>query len=142
MITSPGPFTFQNRPNVNTTPRSYSRKIRTALNKNTTAKTTMTASPIHPNPHSSCFSLFRYRFDCEYQSVDACHAYQFAALERNWRAHFPRLALYTRICFAAGAIDDFAGRVDHLLAAADHRLPARTQREVQHDKQKCGACRS
>ncbi|MDR9030621.1 hypothetical protein FEP55_05997 [Burkholderia multivorans] len=26
--TSPGPLTFQNRPSMNTTPRSYSRKMR------------------------------------------------------------------------------------------------------------------
>src|SRR5450756_2513989 len=35
--TNPGPFTFQNRPSINTTPRSYSRSMRTLENANKTS---------------------------------------------------------------------------------------------------------
>src|SRR5665647_475349 len=43
MITSPGPFTFQKRPKVKTTPRSYSRKMRIAEVKNTTTRKIITS---------------------------------------------------------------------------------------------------
>ena len=45
--TRPGPFTFQKRPSMNTTPRSYSRKMRIAENSSRT--TSATSTPLKPN---------------------------------------------------------------------------------------------
>ena len=43
---SPGPFTFQKRPSMNTTPRSYSRRIFTAEMTRRTSRRTTTARAI------------------------------------------------------------------------------------------------
>ncbi len=43
--TSPGPLTFQNRPSWNTTPRSYSRRMRSALNSSSARNTSNIAKP-------------------------------------------------------------------------------------------------
>ena len=51
------------------------------------------------------------------------------------------LAVHARIPGAAGSIENLAGRVDHLLAAAHWRPPTRLQREAQHDEQERGARR-
>src|SRR5258706_9974586 len=69
ITTSPGPFTFQKRPSMNTTPRSYSRRMRND-ERNSIAMTT-TIKPLDMNP---LMSLLRRRFDKRFDVQDQSFA--------------------------------------------------------------------
>src|SRR5512139_1042229 len=124
MITSPGPFTFQKRPSMNTTPRSYSRRMR----RLEASSATMTNAMV--NPLNSNMVILLVWLDIEHEIVAGAHPHPAAALQRRAAAHPPLLAVDVGPALVFHVFQDFAGCADHFLGAGHHRPPARAQRQA------------
>src|SRR4026209_614032 len=131
MMTSPGPFTDQNRPSWNTTPRSYSRSTRSAVNrKNPTP--IRSAIPKYPPIFSPLFCSTAVRRDFEHQTVDRCYTDFLSTLQWRRGPDLPVLAMDQRPALSREILDDLARGPDHFLAAAYHRALARLHRHAHH----------
>src|SRR5574340_1497745 len=119
MITSPGPFTFQKRPSMNTTPRSYSRRMRMLATSSAMTRNTMVIPP------NSNMVILLVRFHVEDQVVAGAHAHAAAALERHVAADPPPLAVDVRPALVFHVRQNFAGGADQVLGAGHHRPCAR-----------------
>src|SRR5512135_2479737 len=109
MMTSPGPLTCQKRPSVNTTPRSYSRKMRMALSRNRTASaTSMKPPPIQLKSRFVISVSLCGRLDRKHEAIHAHDAHPLATPERYIRAYLPHLAVDARERDAALVIHDLA----------------------------------
>src|SRR5512143_33747 len=102
MSTSPGPFTFQKRPSMNTTPRSYSRRMRRLDASSTTTRNRMVI------PLNSNMIVLLVRFHIEDQVVPGAHPHRVAALQGHAAAHPPLLAVDARPAFVFHVVEDFA----------------------------------
>src|SRR5512139_283071 len=121
MITSPGPFTFQKRPSMNTTPRSYSRRMR----RLEASSATMTNAMV--NPLNSNMVILLVWLDIEHEILAG-------ALQRRAAAHPPLLAVDAGPALVFHVFEDFAGCADQFLGAGHHRPPARAQRQAGHEE--------
>src|SRR5574340_639059 len=126
--TSPGPLTRQKRPSMNTTPRSYSRRMR-RLDTASTMTTNTMVMPLNSN-----MIVLLVRGHVEDQVVPRAHPHRAAALQRHAAAHPPLLAVDARPAFVLHVVEDFAGRADQFLGAGHHGAPARAQRHAGDEK--------
>src|SRR5512139_1730004 len=111
MITSPGPFTFQKRPSMNTTPRSYSRRMR----RLEASSATMTNAMV--NPLNSNMIVLLVRFHLEDEVVAGAHPYPAAPLQWHAAAHPPLLAVNACPALVFQVAQDLAAGTDHFLGA-------------------------
>src|SRR3990170_1673905 len=86
----PGPLTFQKRPSRNTTPRSYSRRMR---NEEKISSTTMSRTKLD-EINAMLRALRCVRFDDQDQPLPLDHPHFLAALEGRARARLPVLAVH------------------------------------------------
>ena len=139
-ITRPGPLTFQKRPSLNTTPRSYSRRI-FASTRARTATSSGERRP--PTPRRACRSpRWSYRrgvgLHVEDQAVDGRRpardrpAPAAGAVRAASSRHAPAPAL------ALGAFDQLARGAHQCLAPRDDGPPARARRHAEHQDEKRG----
>src|SRR5690606_31660328 len=134
MITSPGPFTRQKRPSMNTTPRSYSRRMRMAENSSRTMTATM--KPVGAKPISG--TLLFVWFDCQGQSFHPDDPDFLSLGEGHARMGAPALAEHAHRPALGERFERLAGRADHLFLPADHRAPARLERQHDHAEEHRG----
>src|SRR5512139_3232018 len=133
MITSPGPFTFQKRPSMNTTPRSYSRRMR----RLEASSATMTNAMV--NPLNSNMIILLVRFHLEDQVVAGAHPHHAAALQWHAAAHPPLLAVNACPALVFHVTQDLAAGTDQFLRTGHHRPPARAQRQTGDEEAEQGA---
>src|SRR5690349_7308873 len=155
----PGPFTIQKRPSWNTTPRSYSRRMRS---DHTSKAATRTSTPkpklstmIQPlwkaliegvslaelrpdwgtsriTRSSSRISLAGLRNDVQHQAVHRRDTHALTGPQRHRGAHAPGFAMHARPALLFEIFQHFALGADQLLAPAHHRTAARFERHRYH----------
>src|SRR3972149_2023677 len=137
MTIRPGPLTFQKRPSMNTTPRSYSRRIR---NDAKTSTTITTGIKLHEmNPIS--ITLRVIRFHRQNQALDSDDLHFLSALERRARARLPFLTVHAHASRALEILQRLAERADHFFLSAHHASFARLERHDHHTDEKRGTQR-
>src|SRR5512135_942336 len=147
MMIRPGPFTFQKRPSVKTTPRSYSRKIRRLENTSKASSSTTTPKLISQSMAASFTTystkLFMrrhsFRFNVQQQSFHSYNPDSLSALQRLLAADAPGFTVHPRPSFlAAEVFQHFAGISDQFLPAAYHRPVPCLQRHARYKENKQG----
>src|SRR5262245_42340120 len=114
--TSPGPFTRQKRPSRNTTPRSYSRNIRTDATTSTAIISSNRPNPIPIPIALSPLARVVERCHRKDEAVASRDAHGLAANERHRALHAPALAMDARPAFVREVVEQHAGAPDQLLA--------------------------
>src|SRR3990167_6167954 len=138
-ITRPGPLIFQNRPSWNTTPRSYSRRMRNS----DASRISTTGTRIVPSPRlksnivgASLRWVGRWGRrsglgpHLQQQVVQGLHAHALPGPQRRVRAHLPALATDLDPGPAILHLDHLAQGANHAFATADHGCAARPQRHA------------
>src|SRR3972149_8807396 len=135
MMIRPGPLTFQKRPSMNTTPRSYSRRIRNDANTSTTITTGIKLHEMNP----ISITLRVIRLHRQNQALDSDDLHFLSALERRARARLPFLTVHAHASRALEILQRLAERADHFFLSADHASFARLQCHEDHADEKCRA---
>ena len=109
-MTRPGPLTRQKRPSWNTTPRSYSRRMRSELATSSASSDEDDRGRWESSRDSLRCVRFGDRAHLQRQAVDARDAHALAgAAAAAGGANLPALALDLGPAFPAGALDHLAG---------------------------------
>src|SRR3989338_2678103 len=132
MTIRPGPLTFQKRPSMKTTPRSYSRRIRNAENTSTTITTGTKLHEINP----ISITLRVILLHRQNQPLDSDDLHFLSALERRAGTRLPLLAVHAHASRTLEILQRLANRADHLLLPADHAALTRLQRHKDHADEK------
>src|SRR5450432_2599995 len=132
-ITSPGPFTRQNRPSWNTTPRWYSRRTRS----DDAASSTNRIRTIKGKANAISFS-FRSGHTWHH-AVDIDDKNPLPARQVTRGSNLPRLATNVRPAELPGDLQQFAVGSNHGRQSAHDRRPARLQSHSHHEKKERGA---
>src|SRR5450432_3621184 len=130
-ITSPGPFTRQNRPSWNTTPRWYSRRTRS----DDAASSTNRIRTIKGKANAISFS-FRSGHTWHH-AVDFDHKNPLPARQVTRGSNLPRLATNVRPADLPKDFQHLAVGPNHGRQAAHDRRPARLQRHPHHEENEC-----
>src|SRR3989344_1558080 len=109
MTIRPGPLTFQKRPSMNTTPRSYSRRMRKA--ENSSMAMTIRTKPDEIN--SILTFLLVIRLNLQYQSIDSDDLDLLPARERHARTRLPFFAVHAYAPLAFKVFQHFTHGVQH-----------------------------
>src|SRR3569623_737613 len=133
MMTRPGPFTRQNRPSMNTTPRSYSRSTRNALasNASTSAATMRNTSEMPITPPRSVDRLHPQE-----QSFDGGHPHSLPLLQRPAGIGSPDFAMHADRTAGGKILQHGADAAYHLFPAAHYRPPPRLDSKPDHADEK------
>src|SRR5688572_28396053 len=109
MTTRPGPLTRQNLPSMNTTPRSYSRRMRNDAMKTITIRIRMPPKPMSQIMDVSLLTVW-VGLDIERQPIDAGHSHQLPARKRRRTDHAPAFAVYARPALVLHVLEHDTGR--------------------------------